>query len=285
LARALALAYTRATVKETRQETYDTVTYSFELGDGRGPADFLPGQFNMLYIPGVGEVPISIASSRDEPMVKHTIRSVGCVTSLISGIKVGDVLGLRGPFGTSWPLDLAYGKELVIVAGGCGLAPLRPVIQDALANADKFKGVKVLYGAKTPGDLFYTYEYDLWSRTKGGEILVSVDKATDDAEAGSCAQRWSKNVGVVTTLLKQVEFTPHRAVAFICGPEIMMKFTVADLLRMGLSESDITLSLERNMNCGRGTCGHCQMGPLFICRDGPVFPYVRVKKYFAKEGV
>ena len=244
-----------------------------------------PGQFNMLYIPGVGEVPISIASSRSEPMVKHTIRSVGCVTSLISTIRVGDVVGLRGPFGTSWPLDHAYGKQLVIVAGGCGLAPLRPVILDALANADKFRGVKVLTEPRLQGTCFTRTKFDKWAKTEGGELLVSVDKATDDSGVGSCAQRWSKNVGVVTTLLKQVEFVPQSAVAFVCGPEIMMKFTVAGLLKKGVSENDITVSLERNMNCGRGTCGHCQMGPLFICRDGPVFPYTRVKRYFAKEGV
>jgi NAD(P)H-flavin reductase len=285
LAKAMTLSYTKALVKETRQETYDTVTYSFELGDGRGPDDFLPGQFNMLYMPGVGEVPISIASARSESMIKHTIRSVGSVTSLISTIKVGDVIGLRGPFGTSWPLDQAYGKQLVIVAGGCGLAPLRPVVLDALAHADMFRGVKVLYGAKTPGDLFYTSEYDAWSKTEGGEFLVSVDKETDESDTGSCARRWSRNVGVVTTLLKQVEFIPQGAVAFICGPEMMMKFTVADLLKRGLSENDITVSSERNMNCGRGTCGHCQMGPLFICKDGPVFPFPKVKKYFAKDGV
>jgi NAD(P)H-flavin reductase len=276
LPEALALTYTRAMVREIVSETPDTLTFAFELEDGRGAADFRPGQFNMLYVYGVGEVPISIASSRQERSVKHTIRSVGTVTTLISRLKVGDVVGLRGPFGVSWPLEDAYGKELMIVAGGLGLAPLRPVIMEALASAHRFKGVKVLYGARTPKDLLYKYEQAGWNNREGTELLVTVDRAEEG---------WSGNVGVVTTLFKQVEVLAEEAVAFVCGPEVMMKFTVQELLRRRVPQDNIVVSLERHMSCGVGTCGHCQMGPVFICKDGPVFAYPRVKRFFAREGV
>ncbi len=272
----LALTYTRAVVRDIVQETPDTKTFAFELEGGRGTADFQPGQFNMIYIYGVGEAPISIASSRREGSVKHTIRSVGTVTTLVSRLKVGDVVGLRGPFGTPWPLEGAHGKELMIIAGGLGLAPLRPVILEALASAHKFKGVKVLYGARTPRDLLYKYEHAGWSNREGAEFLVTVDRAEEG---------WSKNVGVVTTLFKEVDVLAEEAIAFVCGPEVMMKFTVQELLRRRVPQDNIVVSLERHMNCGVGTCGHCQMGPVFICRDGPVFAYPRVKRFFAREGV
>ena len=272
----LALTYTQAVVKEIVPETPDTLSFSFELSDGRGPADFQPGQFNMLYVYGVGEVPISIASSRSEKTVKHTIRSVGAVTMLISRLKMGDVLGLRGPFGSSWPVERSHGKELLIIAGGLGLAPLRPVILDALASAHSFKGVKILYGARTPKDLLYKYEHASWSKREGGQFLTTVDRAEEG---------WSKSVGVVTTLFKEVDVLAEEAMAFVCGPEVMMKFTVQELLRRRVPQDNIFVSLERHMSCGVGTCGHCQMGPVFICKDGPVFAYPMVKRFFAKEGV
>jgi NAD(P)H-flavin reductase len=272
----MALAYTRAVVGDVASETPDTLTFTFDLSDGRGPAYFHPGQFNMLYVYGVGEVPISIASSPGEPHIMHTIRSVGTVTALISKLKAGDVMGLRGPFGTTWPLEGARGKELIIVAGGLGLAPLRPVIIDALSDPRRFKGVKILYGARTPKDLLYTYEYEGWSRRERGEFLVTVDRAEEG---------WNGTVGVVTTLFKQVDVLAEEAVAFVCGPEIMMKFTIQELLRRRVQQDNIVVSLERHMSCGVGTCGHCQMGPVFICKDGPVFPYSRVKQFFAKEGI
>jgi NAD(P)H-flavin reductase len=288
LAEAEALTYTRAVIKEIHLETPDTWTFSFELEDGRGPADFLPGQFNMLYVHGVGEIPISVASSKSERRLKHTIRAVGAVTKLFSKMNLGDVVGLRGPFGTHWPLDGCYGRTLFIVAGGCGLPPLRPVIVDAIGQPERFKAIKILYGARTPKDLIYTAEYMGWGKARGARVFVSVDKGEDD---------WPKSleregqptcmtaVGVVTSLFRQVGDLPGDAMAFVCGPEIMMKFTVLELLKRGLPENNIMISLERNMNCGRGTCGHCQMGPLFICRDGPIFTYSQAKSYFAKEGV
>jgi NAD(P)H-flavin reductase len=276
LPEASTLTYTRAVVKEVIAETPDTLTFTFDLGDGRGPADFRPGQFNMLYVYGVGEVPISIASSVDEKSVRHTIRSVGAVTTLISGLKVGDVVGLRGPFGTSWPIEVAQRKELLVVAGGLGLAPLRPVILDALSDPRRFRSVKVLYGARTPKDLLYQYEYGSWRKREGCEFLVTVDRGEEG---------WNGNVGVVTTLFKEVDVLAEEAVAFVCGPEIMMKFTVQELLRRRVPSDNIVVSLERHMSCGVGTCGHCQLGPVFICKDGPVLSYSRVKRFFTKEGI
>ena len=272
----LSLGYARALVKEVFSETPDTLTFTLDLNDGRGPADFKPGQFNMLYIYGVGEVPISIASWRGEASVKHTIRSVGTVTTMISRLKAGDVIGLRGPYGTSWPLDDAQGKELIIVAGGLGLASMRPVIMEALSHTRRFRGVKILYGARTPSDLLYKHEHHGWSTREGSEFLVSVDRAEEG---------WRGNVGVVTTLFKEVDVLAEEATAFVCGPEVMMKFTMQELLRRRVPKDNIVVSLERNMSCGVGTCGHCQMGPVFICKDGPVFPYPRVERFFAKEGI
>lgn len=288
MAEVVVLAYTKAVVRETKLETPDTVTLSFELEDGRRPADFLPGQFNMLYVYGVGEAPISIASSRSEKLLKHTLRAVGTVTTLLSKMKPGDDIGLRGPFGTHWPLERCYGKELLIMAGGCGLPPLRPVVLDALAESERFRGIKILYGARTPKDLIYTSEYEGWGRNHSSKVFVTVDKAEDDwprtldrSGHPTCAT----GVGVVTSLLNQVGDLPKDTVSFICGPEIMMKFAVLELLKRGVPPDNIVISLERNMNCGRGTCGHCQLGSVFICRDGPVFAYPAIKRLFAKEGV
>jgi len=288
MAEASVLTYTRAIVRETWQETYDTVTLSFELGDGRGPADFRPGQFNMLYVQGIGEAPISVASSRREAALKHTLRAVGGVTRALARMVPGDAIGIRGPFGTHWPLEMCEGRQLLIMAGGCGLPPLRPVILDALADPERFEGIRILYGARTPKDLIYTKEYERWSRDHGSKVYVTVDKAEDDWPKTlerdgrpTCAT----GVGVVTTLLDRVGEIPAGTISFVCGPEIMMKFAVRELLKRGVSPEGIVVSLERNMNCGRGTCGHCQLGPVFICRDGPVFVYPAVRSLFAREGV
>jgi NAD(P)H-flavin reductase len=288
LAEAVALAYTKAEIAEIQLDTPDTRTYSLDLEDGRGPGDFLPGQFNMLYVRGVGEIPISVASSRSERRLKHTVRAVGKVTKLLSKMTVGDAVGLRGPFGTHWPIDSCLGRELVIVAGGCGLPPLRPVIVDAIARPERFSGVEILYGARTPKDLIYTHEYEGWGKVSGARVFITVDKAEDDWPMSFNSSGQSTcvtGVGVVTSMFKQLGDLSEDAMACVCGPEIMMKFAVQELLKRGLDESNIIVSLERNMNCGRGTCGHCQMGPIFICRDGPVFTYSQVRPYFAREGV
>ena len=267
------MVMTTAVLKEKWSETPDTITYGFKLNDGRGPADFKPGQFNMLYVYGAGEVPISVASSKGEGLLKHTIRSVGRVTSVIPKIKVGEPIGLRGPYGSCWPTEKAYGKQLVLIAGGLGLAPLRPVVLDSLRETKMFREIKILYGAKTPQDLLFRPEYIGWRREMGAEFLVTVDKGDE---------RWSGNIGVVTALLNKIDILPDETIAFVCGPEMMMKFSITELLKKHVAEESIYVSLERNMQCGIASCGHCQMGPFFVCEDGPVFSFARVKKFFAR---
>jgi len=268
--------FIRGTVRGIRKETPDTLTLLFDLGEGRTPADFMPGQFNMLYVLGVGEVPISVASFGREKQLMHTVRSVGRVTNLLVALAQGSSIGIRGPFGKGWPLAEAKGKQLLVIAGGLGLPPLRPVIEGAIAEPGSFDGLKVMYGARTPADLIYTYEYQRWREADGCDLLLTVDRGTSD---------WKGNVGVVTTLFPKAGIDPGRAVAFICGPELMLKFSILELTKMGVPAERIFVSLERNMSCATGTCGHCQLGPLFICRDGPVFSYPRVRGLFPREGV
>ena len=268
--------FMQATVRDVRKETPDTFTLLLDVGDGRTPADFMPGQFNMLYVFGVGEVPISVASSEGETLLMHTVRSVGAVTNLLARLSVGENIGLRGPFGRGWPVAEAEGKQLLVIAGGLGLPPLRPVIEGAIAKPGRFAGVKVLYGARTPADLIYTHEYSSWQAANGCDLLLTVDRGTGD---------WRGNVGVVTTLFPMAGVDPGRAIAFICGPELMLKFSIMELVKIGVPPERIFISLERNMNCASGICGHCQLGPFFICRDGPVFSYPKVRDFFPKEGV
>jgi len=269
-------AFTRGTVRGVKKETSDTFTLLFDLADCRSPADFMPGQFNMLYVFGVGEVPISVASFGRDSHLMHTIRSVGRVTRLLAAVTTGSSVGIRGPFGRGWPLAEAEGKQLLVIAGGLGLPPLRPVIEAAIAEPGRFDGVKVMYGARTPADLIYSYEYPRWHAAGGCDLLLTVDRGTSD---------WKGNVGVVTTLFPKAGIDPGRAVALICGPELMLKFSILELAKIGVPAERIFVSLERNMSCATGTCGHCQLGPLFICRDGPVFGYPRLRGFFPREGV
>ena len=276
MSRQVSRSLSRAVVSRVTKETPDTFTMFLDLRDGRTPADFMPGQFNMVYLYGVGEVPISVASWQRESLLMHTVRSVGTVTIPVTKLGAGETVGIRGPFGKQWPLADASGKQLLIIAGGLGLPPLRPVIEEARTTPHRFDGIKIIYGARTPDDLIYTYEYDKWRTSPGCEFLLTVDRGTKE---------WTGNVGVVTTLFKKAGILPDRAVAFICGPELMIKFSILELTKMGVSPANIFVSMERNMSCGAGTCGHCQLGPLFICRDGPVFAYPKVKRYFPAEGI
>jgi NAD(P)H-flavin reductase len=249
-------------VRGREQETVDTWTLTLEPVADEGPA-IGPGQFMMVYVFGVGEVPISVSGPPDRrgPVVL-TVRAVGAVTEAICASEAGAVLGLRGPFGTTWPVGASAGADVVVVAGGIGLAPLRPVVLHALAHRPDFGEVVVLYGARTPEDLLYRSELESWRQ---GAV---VDVTVDAAEAG-----WTGNVGVVPKLLPGARFDAAKAVAFVCGPEIMMRFTIEALLERGVPPERIQISLERNMRCGVGHCGHCQLGPTLICRDGPVYTY------------
>jgi NAD(P)H-flavin reductase len=249
-------------VRHREAETADTWTLTLAPAAGKPPT-IGAGQFMMVYVFGIGEVPISVSGTPERPgPVVLTVRAVGAVTEAICASEPGAVLGLRGPFGSTWPVAGATGADVVVVAGGIGLAPLRPVVLHALAHRRDFGRVVVLYGARTPDDLLYTSELEDW-RT-GAAVHVTVDAA----EPG-----WQGTVGVVPKLLPRAELDPASAVAFVCGPEIMMRFTVEALRERGLPPERIHISLERNMRCGVGHCGHCQLGPTLICRDGPVYSY------------
>jgi NAD(P)H-flavin reductase len=252
-------------VGERRQDTADTWTLTLEpIGDGFAVA---PGQFVMVYMFGVGEVPISVSGppeSRSEPVVL-TVRAVGAVTTAICNSEPGAILGLRGPFGNSWPVEAASGGDVLVVAGGIGLAPLRPVVLHALAHRSEYGAASVLYGARTPQDLLYTDELRRW----GDELAVEVTVDAADTT-------WLGRVGVVPKLVAQAEFRPDSVRAFVCGPEVMINFTVEALRERGVPDERILLSLERDMRCGVGLCGHCQLGPTLICRDGPVYTQAQV---------
>jgi len=254
-------------VTSHRAETRDTVTLELEPEDGT-PLTFLPGQFTMFYVFGVGEVPISISGDPHHPAtLVHTVRSVGAVTEAIVGLSVGDGVGIRGPYGVGWPVAEAEGKDLVVVAGGIGLAPLRPVVLDVLARRDRFGVVSIIYGARSPGDLLFEHELHLWRSRFDMETEVTVDRSDEN---------WFGDVGVVTGLLPRVSFDPANTVAMLCGPEIMMKVVANEMALRGVGAENMHVSVERNMKCAIGFCGHCQFGRDFICRDGPVLPYARV---------
>ena len=250
-----------------RRETHDTFTLGLEPVRGAGPP-FAPGQFNMVYVFGIGEVPISISGDPNHPNpLVHTVRAVGAVTTAVCNAKRGDVLGVRGPFGSHWPVEEAPGKDVVILAGGIGLAPLRPALLSILAHRERYGRVVLLYGARSPQELLYARQLLQWRSRFDLEVEVTVDTAS---------REWRGNVGVVTTLIPRAAFDPDEVVALVCGPEVMMRFTLAGLQDRGVAPESIYISMERNMKCAVGFCGHCQYGPTFICKDGPVFRYDRV---------
>jgi anaerobic sulfite reductase subunit B len=246
-----------------RSETADTVSLDL-LPRGPGLAAWRPGQFMMVYATGIGEVPLSVSGGADG-LVTHTVRDVGAVTRALCTAGPGDVLGLRGPYGHGWRLPEPDGGDVLVVAGGIGLAPLRPVIAATLARRADFDAVNVLIGARTPADLIFTEEFAEW-RAAGARVLVTVDRAG----AG-----WTGDVGVVTALFDRVGLRPGATTAYLCGPDAMMRFAGRGLAGLGVPAARIQLSLERNMPCGVALCGHCQLGPLIVCRDGPVVGYDR----------
>lgn len=252
-------------VAANHEETADTATLILRP-EGLPIRDFLPGQFTMLYVFGVGEVPISISGDPDDDngLLVHTIRDVGAVSRALRHAKPGTVVGVRGPFGAGWSLDLPAGTDLVLVAGGIGLAPLRPALLHALRHRRRFGRITLIAGAKTPAELLFTNELGALADRSDVDLAVTVDRAT----AG-----WQGDVGLVTKPLAEVALRPERTVAMLCGPEPMMRFSAKVLMEQGVTAEDVQVSLERNMKCGTALCGHCQLGPLLICRDGPVVPY------------
>ncbi|MFJ9370057.1 FAD/NAD(P)-binding protein [Nocardia sp. NPDC101769] len=251
-------------VTGTRRESADTFTLELEPPQGHTFV-FRPGQFNMLGAFGTGEVPISISG---DPAacgpVLHTVRDVGMATRALCALQPGDRVGLRGPYGTGWPLQEAEGADVLVIAGGIGLPPLRSAMYHILAHRDRYQRVALLYGARTPTDLLFTDELDRWRSQFDIDVRVTVDAAAGD---------WRGEVGVVPDLIATTRFQPATATAFMVGPEIMMRFTVRTLESAGVPADRIFLSMERNMQCAVALCGHCQFGPFLICRDGPVLCY------------
>jgi NAD(P)H-flavin reductase len=256
------------------KETPDTFDLTLQPENGADGTPFRPGQFSMLWVFGVGELPISISGDPTESgQLAYTVRSVGQATNALVSRKVGDGIGVRGPFGTGWPVEAARGRDVILVGGGIGLAPLRPVIYEVLKNRKEYGRLVVLYGARSPRDVLYRRELVAWARNHETQVLTTVDYG---------GLSWRGHVGVVTTLFKYARLQPARSVAMICGPEIMMRFVTRELEAQGLNRNDIYVSMERNMKCAVGFCGHCQYGPHFICKDGPVFPYEQIRPLLEK---
>jgi len=259
-------------------ETQDVFSLELEPVKPKELASFAPGQFNMLYAFGVGESAISISGDPglDGGLLTHTIRRVGAVTSALSRLKKGDQIGLRGPFGNPWPMDALHGRDLVFIAGGIGLAPLRPAIYHALSHRGKYGRIVILAGARDPEGVLFAEELDRWKALEGVESRLTVDRA---------GEGWTRSVGVVTKLIPKAEFHPANTAALICGPEIMMRYTRAELRNRGVTDEQIHVTMERNMKCAVAFCGHCQLGPEFICKDGPVFRFDRIAFWFAQREV
>jgi NAD(P)H-flavin reductase len=256
------------------RETIDTRTVEFEPEDGGLIPPFACGQFNMLYVFGVGEIPLSMSGNpcRSEKLV-HTIRMVGPVSKALCTLKRGDSVGVRGPFGNGWPVELAAGKDVVLVGGGLGLAPLRPVVYQVLAEREKYGRIVLLCSAHTPSYLLYQRELETWRARFDLEVGIIVGHATS---------AWRGNVGYVTKLIPKAAFGPANTIAMVCGPEVLMRSTATELERQGVAAERIFLSMERSMKCGIGLCGHCQYGPYFICKDGPVFQYSHLRSLLVK---
>jgi NAD(P)H-flavin reductase len=261
-------------VAQVTKETPDTFTLRVSREDDAEQNAFQPGQFSMLWVFGVGELPISISGDpADRDQLVYTVRSVGKATHALVSQRPGTGIGIRGPFGTGWPMEAARGRDVIIIAGGIGLAPLRPAIYEVLRNRDRYGRLVVLYGARSPRELLYRKELAAWARQPDTQVLVTVDYG---------GLGWHGHVGVVTTLFKYARLQPSKSVAMICGPEIMMRFVTRQLEEHGVTAANTYLSMERNMKCAAGFCGHCQYGPLFICKDGPVFPYTKIRPLLEK---
>lgn len=254
-------------VADKRQELEDTWTLELEPAGGDGIGEFHPGQFSMLYAFGAGEVPISVSGGGAAGQrLGHTVRAVGAATSALCAVEPGAQVGVRGPFGKGWPLEQAEGGDVVVVAGGIGLAPLRLAIKHLVENRDGYRAVAVLYGARTPDEMLYPGELQSWR-----EAGIEVETTVDSAPGG-----WEGQVGLVTKLIPVAAFQGARTMAMICGPEVMMRFVSTALQERDVPADNIHVSLERNMKCAIGHCGHCQLAHRFVCKDGPVFPVGRI---------
>ncbi len=265
-----------ATIVSVKQEVPAVATYRMHFDDQTLANNyrFEPGQFNMLALPGIGECAISISSDpADKDGIDHTVRVVGNVTSNLAKRKAGAKIAPRGPFGSAWPVEKLIGKDVVLVCGGLGLAPMRPVLRIIQRRRNEFGRVVLVYGARDPGSLLFTHEYEAW-RKAHIEVHLTVD--VGDAV-------WRGNIGVVTSLLGGLRLVAQRSCVLTCGPEVMMRYVALESFACGLKPEQVWLSMERNMTCGIGQCGHCQFGPAFICRQGPVFTYRQIEPYLHVE--
>ena len=268
-----------ATIMEKIREADSIHTYRLRLNDeeARRNFRFTAGQFNMVYLFGVGEVAISIVSDPEEPeRLDHTIRSVGRVTSAIAQLQAGETLGIRGPFGQGWPLHAARGHDVVIVTGGLGCAPVMGAIEYIFRRRLHYGSVKIIHGVKSPRDLVFHERFEAWSKRPDTEVLLASDRPD---------KTWRYHVGVVTELFERVSIDPPKTMVLMCGPEIMMRLGVPILMRRGIPATAIYVSLERHMECGIGLCGHCQMGPYFLCKEGPVMRYDLIEPWLGRVGV
>ncbi len=274
-----------ATIKWIKKETRDTATYAVKINNReiQKAYSFRPGQFNMLYIPGIGESPVSISSAPSDHDLTHTIRVAGDVTTAISRLNPGDSIGVRGPFGNGWPLEETEDRNLIIIAGGLGIAPLRSVIRDMLkgrrgkqsSSRRSHQGI-ILYGAKTPKDIIFRDEFPRYRDLF--DVFLTVDKADPE-------EYWMGDIGLITGLLNRITLSPLNTVVFMCGPEIMMQSMLRELILRGIPGEKIFLSMERNMNCGMGICGHCMFGPKFVCKDGPVFRFTEIENFLGVKEI
>ncbi|GGY33459.1 oxidoreductase [Streptomyces djakartensis] len=259
-------------VTGVRRESADTVSLTLAPAGEEALEPFAPGQFAMVYAFGVGEIPVSVSRIGRRELV-HTVRSVGAVSAALCALRPGSQVGLRGPFGTGWGLERAAGQDIVVVTGGIGLAPLRPLVLAALAARRAYGRLNLLVGSRTPEDLLYADRIRAWVDSHGPlHCQVTVDRPSP---------AWWGHVGLVTTLLNSALFTPENTTAYVCGPEPMIRATARDLLHRGVRPERIRVSLERNMRCATGHCGHCQLGGVLMCLDGPVIGWDRVESLLA----
>jgi len=239
--------------------------------ESRPRFDFVPGQFNMVYVPGVGEVAISISSDPADELLEHTIRIVGRTTRVIDRMGVGEVLGIRGPFGNGWPLQEARWKDVLVVTGGIGCAPVTGAIEYMFRRRANYGRITVLHGVKKPAELVHRERFEAWRLHPNTRVLLTTDQPD---------RSWRDRTGVVTELFEEVEIDASRTLVLMCGPQVMMRYGVSILRERGIPRERIFLSMERNMKCAVGLCGHCQYGPSFVCKDGPIFDYARVERFF-----
>ncbi|HTT12563.1 MAG TPA: FAD/NAD(P)-binding protein [Burkholderiaceae bacterium] len=267
-----------ATVVERIDDAQGIFTLQLQLDDPRQRAayHFVPGQFNMLSLFGVGEVAISVVSDPQQPeLISHTIRTLGRITRGLAQLNAGDAVGVRGPFGRGWPLADITGRNVLVVTGGLGCAPVVSVINYILMRRAQFGRLAIVQGVKHPQDLIWRERYAYWRTLPHTEVWLAADVG---------APLWPGHIGRVTELFDRIDITPDMAV-LLCGPEIMMVIAIRQLLARGVAPGSISLSMERNMQCGRGVCGHCQLGPHFLCRDGPVFAYPAIAEWLGRKGL